>query len=806
MAVKTCALHFPTGEQYLERGSTDRVRRLRRKSIEAIEHISGERAKLITEFYKNNREVSIPIMRGKAIKYLMEKKTVYIDKDELIVGERGDKPKGTPTYPEVCCHTLEDLKLLNDREKVPYKVSEEVFELYKKEIIPFWKGRTIREKIYKEMDEAWMSAYKAGVFTEFMEQRAPGHTVLDDKIYRMGMKDFIAKIDDRINRLDFEKDPIALDKREQLVGMKYAAEGIIIYAKRHAAKLREFAKEENDPVKKEELLNLAEICEWVPENAPRTFHEALQYYWFVHLGVIIELNTWDAFNPGKLDRHLYPFYKKDIEEGKLTKEKAKELLECFWIKFNNQPAPPKVGVTAKESATYTDFAQINLGGLNEDGSDAVNELTYLILDVIEEMRLLQPSTSIHVSKKSSDKFIKKALHIIKTGFGQPSVFNADAVIQELLRQDKSLVDARNGGTSGCVEAGAFGKENYALTGYFNLVKVLEVTLYNGIDPLSGEKIGVETGDVNNFKSFEELMDAFKKQLEYFINVKIKGNLIIERIYARYLPSPFLSIFIDDCIEKGMDYNAGGARYNSLYIQGVGIGTITDSLSAIKYHVFENKRFTMAQLMEMLHKNFNGFERERLILWNKTPKYGNDDDYADSIMKEIFESFFSCVDGRATTKPGGKFRVNMLPTTCHVYFGEVCGATPDGRFAYEPLSEGISPVQGCDRNGPTAVIKSASKMDHLKTGGSLLNVKFTPSFMQTEKGIDAVCGLIKGYFAMDGHHIQFNVIDAETLKKAKKHPERYRDLIVRVAGYSDYFCDLNEKLQDEIIKRTEHETV
>ncbi|MGA1862098.1 glycyl radical protein [Deferribacter thermophilus] len=806
MATKSCVLNFPTGKEYLERGSTERVRRLRRKSLETEERISGERAKIITEFYKNNKEMSIPVVRGKAFKYLMEKKSLYFDKDELIVGERGEAPKAVPTYPEVCCHSLEDLKMLNDREKVPYKVSEEVFELYEKEIIPFWKGKTIRDKIYAEMDEEWLKAYKAGIFTEFMEQRAPGHTVLDDKIYKYGMKDFIKKIDESIANLDFENDPFAFDKKEQLIGMRHAAEGLIIYAKRYSKLLRKMAEKEEDEEKRAELLELSRICDKVPENKPDTFHEALQYYWFVHVGVISELNTWDAFNPGKLDRNLYPFYKKDIEEGLLTKERARELLECFWIKFNNQPAPPKVGVTAKESATYTDFAQINLGGVNEDGSSAVNELTFLILDVIEEMRLLQPSTSIQVSKKSPDRFIKRALQIIKTGFGQPSIFNTDAVIQELLRQGKSIIDARNGGTSGCVEAGAFGKENYALTGYFNLVKVLEVALNNGIDPLTGEKIGVETGDPREFKTFDELMNAFKKQLEYFVNIKLKGNRIIERIYAKYMPSPFLSILIDDCIEKGVDYNAGGARYNSLYVQGVGIGTITDSLSAIKYHVFDTKRFTIDELLMMLKANFKGYEKERLFLWNKTPKYGNDDDYADSIMRQIFETFFSLIDDRPTTKPGGKFRINMLPTTCHVYFGEVCGATPDGRFAHEPLSEGISPVQGCDRNGPTAVIKSAAKMDHIKTGGTLLNMKFSPSFLETEKGIDAVCSLIRSYFAMDGHHIQFNVISADVLKEAKKHPEQYRDLIVRVAGYSDYFCDLNDKLQDEIIRRTEHESM
>ncbi len=788
-----------------KKGVNNRIKELRKQTIEAIESISKERAVLLTEFYKKTKEQIIPIKRAKAFEYILENKEIYINDKELIVGERGELPKATPTYPEITLHSLKDLKVLNDREKVSYEVSDDIFEIYEKEIIPFWQGNTIRDMIFDRMDIKWIEAFESGAFTEFMEQRAPGHTVLDGKIYEKGMTDFIQEIEESLSKIDYENDKEAFEKKEELQAMKIAANAIIKLSHRYADKAKELAEKENKEQRKQELLKIEKICRKVPQFKPETFHEAIQYYWFIHIGVVTELNGWDSFSPGKLDKHLYPFYKRDMEKGILTKEKAKELLENLWIKFHNHPAPPKIGVTAQESSTYTDFAQINIGGIKEDGSSNVNELSYLILDVIDEMRLVQPNASIHISKKTPDKFIKKAIDILKTGFGQPSIFNSDAVVQELLRQGKDIVDARCGGTSGCVESGAFGKENYTLTGYFNIPKILEITINNGIDPIKNKKIGLETGDFESFNTFAELFEAFKKQLHHFIDIKIRGNRTIERIYAKNMPAPFLSVLIDDCIKKGKDYYNGGARYNSSYIQGVGTGTVTDSLSAIKQMVFEDKIFDKSLFKRMLNQNFKGYEKERQMLLNKTHKYGNDDDYADNLMRNVFNEFFSYIDGR-TTYRDGQFRINMLPTTVHVYFGSVLGATADGRKAFEPISEGISPVQGMDKNGPTAVLKSAAKMDHIKTGGTLLNMKFTPDLLKDEKGIDAVCKLIRTYFTSDGHHIQFNVVNAETLKAAQKHPENYGDLIVRVAGYSDYFCHLNEQLQNEIIKRTEHQVV
>jgi pyruvate formate-lyase/glycerol dehydratase family glycyl radical enzyme len=782
---------------------TERVKELRKQSLEAVESLSSERAELMTAFYqKASGLLSTPVQRALAFQYLLENKAVTIYPGELIVGEKSPQAKHAPTFPELCCHTLEDLDILNSRPKTSFKVSPGVRQAYAENIIPFWQGRSMRDLIFDEMTEEWKAAFHAGIFTEFMEQRAPGHTVLDDKIYRMGMLDFQEEINRHLAGLDYLNDPQAYEKQEELRAMHIAAGALIRFAERYAEAALEQAEQEVGGQRQVELLRIANICKNIPAHAPRNFWEALQYYWFVHLGVTTELNTWDAFCPGRLDQHLLPFYERGLADGSLTRESAEELLQCLWIKFNNQPAPPKVGVTAAESGTYTDFAQINLGGLRPDGSDGVNEVSYLLLDVIEEMRLLQPSSSIQVSKKNPDRFIKRASRIIRTGFGQPSVFNADLIVQELVRMGKSVGDARCGGSSGCVEVGAFGKENYNLTGYFNLPKVLEITLHNGIDPRSGQRIGLETGEPRQFATFEQLFAAFERQVNYFVDIKVRGNNVIERLYARYMPCPFLSLLIDDCIARGRDYHEGGAHYNTTYIQGVGVGTMADALSALKYHVYDQGTFSMDELLAVLADNFAGQERTRQVLLNRTPKYGNDDDYADGLMVRVFEAYFNAVDGRRNTK-GGEYHINLLPTTVHVYFGSVTGATPDGRQTGMPLSEGVSPVQGADRHGPTAALRSVAKMDHVRTGGTLLNQKFTPQVLASEDGLDKLVQLIRGYFRLDGHHIQFNVVDVATLRAAQQNPEQYRSLIVRVAGYSDYFCDLSPTLQEEIIARTEH---
>ncbi len=781
-----------------------RIERLRLQSLAAVPSVSIERARLLTEFFRLERTklLSEPRRRSGALGYILANKRLYFGDDELIVGERGEEPKATPTYPEVTVHELEDLRVLDARTRTAYRVEDQVFETQRDVVLPFWRGRSLRERIFAAMTPEWQAAYQAGVFTEFMEQRSPGHTVLDDKIYRLGFRQLADRCREAIAGLDFINDPGALEKREELSAMAEAAQALIAFAGRYASLAKEKAGLEQDENRRLELEKIADVCSRVPAQAPTDFWEALQYYWFVHLGVITELNPWDSFNPGRLDQHLLPFYEKGLADGSLTREKARELLCAFWIKFNNQPAPPKVGVTAEESGTYTDFALINLGGVTPSGEDGVNELSFLILEVIQEMRLLQPSSMVQLSRKNPESFLLRALEITKTGFGQPSFFNSEALIQEMLRQGKSLADARCGGASGCVETGAFGKEAYILTGYFNLPKVLELALNDGFDHRCGRQLGPRTGPAESFSSFDDLFAAFITQLEYFVDLKIAANNVIERLYATYLPAPFLSLLIDDCLERGVDYHAGGARYNTSYIQGVGIGTMADSLAAIEHHVFREKTLELARLVELLREDFESDPELRLRLRAAAPKYGNDDQAADRHMQAVFRAFFQAVDGKPNTR-GGMHRINMLPTTCHVYFGRVTLATADGRPQFQPLSEGISPVQGSDRRGPTAVIRSAAKMDHLLTGGTLLNLKFTPSFFEAPGAMAGLAALIRTYFQLDGHHVQFNVVNAETLKAAVNDPQNHRDLIVRVAGYSDYFVDLGAELQEEIISRTAH---
>ena len=785
-----------------KRGMNERIQRLREQSVTTPVHIDLERAKIETDFYKeNDGKYSVPVMRAMTLKEYFSKKTLYFGDDELILGEKGKNPQASPTFPELCCHSEEDMKVMSERKLVSFHTTEEDRELQAAEIIPFWKGRTIREKLLSKMTPEWHDCYEAGIFTEFMEQRGPGHTCGGEQVFTTGYLDYKEKIKKTMDALDWMNDPEASDKMEELKAMDICCDAVITLGERYHEMAVEKAAAETDPKRKAELEQIAKNLEVVPAHKPQTFWQAIQLYWFTHLAVTTELNPWDAFSPGRLDQHLNPYYEADVEAGILDDEHALELLECLWVKFYNQPAPVKVGITLKESATYTDFANINTGGVTPEGKNGVNNVSYLILDCMDEMKLVQPNSNVTISKKTPQKFLKRACEISRKGWGQPAFYNTEAQITELINAGKSLEDARRGGSSGCVETGAWGNEAYILTGYMNIPKIFQLTLFNGFDEYSGKQLGLQLGYAKDFKTFDELWTAFKKQLKHFVDIKIRGNNVIERLYAEEMPAPCLSVVTNDCISNAKDYNAGGARYNTNYIQGVGIGTVTDCVASVKYNVFDEKNFTMEELIDAMEHDFEGYDYIYSLVHDKTPKYGNDDDYADELMREIFDLYHDTIVGRPNMK-GGKYGIDMLPTTCHVYFGDVILATPNGRKAHKPVSEGISPEKSADTNGPTAVIKSCAKMDHLATAGTLLNQKFTPNVVAGEAGLNNMASLVRSYFAMDGHHIQFNVVDRQTLIEAQKHPEDHKDLIVRVAGYSDFFRNLDKPLQDEIIERTE----
>lgn len=785
-----------------KRGMNERIQRLREQSVTTPVHIDLERAKIETDFYKeNDGKYSVPVMRAMTLKEYFSKKTLYFGDDELILGEKGKNPQASPTFPELCCHSEEDMKVMSERKLVSFHTTEEDRKLQAAEIIPFWKGRTIREKLLSRMTPEWHDCYEAGIFTEFMEQRGPGHTCGGEQVFTTGYLDYKEKIKKTMDALDWMNDPEASDKMEELKAMDICCDAVIILGERYHEMAVEKAAAETNPKRKAELEQIAKNLEVVPAHKPQTFWQAIQLYWFTHLAVTTELNPWDAFSPGRLDQHLNPYYEADVEAGILDDEHALELLECLWVKFYNQPAPVKVGITLKESATYTDFANINTGGVTPEGKNGVNNVSYLILDCMDEMKLVQPNSNVTISKKTPQKFLKRACEISRKGWGQPAFYNTEAQITELINAGKSLEDARRGGSSGCVETGAWGNEAYILTGYMNIPKIFQLTLFNGFDEYSGKQLGLQLGYAKDFKTFDELWAAFKKQLKHFVDIKIRGNNVIERLYAEEMPAPCLSVVTNDCISNAKDYNAGGARYNTNYIQGVGIGTVTDCVASVKYNVFDEKNFTMEELIDAMEHDFEGYDYIYSLVHDKTPKYGNDDDYADDLMREIFDLYHDTIVGRPNMK-GGKYGIDMLPTTCHVYFGDVILATPNGRKAHKPVSEGISPEKSADTNGPTAVIKSCAKMDHLATAGTLLNQKFTPNVVAGEAGLNNMASLVRSYFAMDGHHIQFNVVDRQTLIEAQKHPEDHKDLIVRVAGYSDFFRNLDKPLQDEIIERTE----
>ncbi|MGQ9648235.1 MAG: glycyl radical protein [Thermodesulfobacteriota bacterium] len=767
----------------------------------AVPELFHHRAVSVTHSYQETEGQPLVTRRAKMLERILSEHPLSIQDGELIIGMKTLKPRGSPVFPEINCSWVErDLDAIATRSNTPFLVSEETKKILKEEVFSYWRNRQINDRIMEAVPSEIWHAESRGVIYNYFTSRTIGHFAADyAKVLNKGMKGIKTEIQEALSKLHFEE-PKYIHKKQFLEALIIVCDAAILFARRYAQEARRLASREKDPQRKAELQKIAKICEKVPENPAQTFHEALQSFWFTHL--ILNLETCGhSISPGRFDQYLYPFLRKSLDSGELREEEAQELLDLLWVKFDEITLAKNSG-ESDTSSSYPDFQQLNIGGLTPDGLDATNELSYMCLTALEHTKLPQPQLSAQISTKTSPKFLLRCCEVIKYGMGMPAIFNADLIVLGMVNRGKTLQDARRGSINGCVSPYCDGKDRAASTGYFNLAKCLELALNNGMDRLTGEQLGPATGEPQEFSSFEDFIDAFRKQVIHFVEMKVKYDNIVRDIYAAYCPVPFTSALMDDCIEKALDWHGGGAHYNQAVISGVGLGTVADALSAIKKHVFDQKKITMAQLKEALDKDFKGYELLRHDLVNKTPHYGNDDDSAD-LLALLTQTLFCSEVEKHRDIQGAKYYVDLLPTTSHIALGKLTGATPDGRHASAWLSEGVSPVQGHDLCGPTAAARSVSKLDHARCNGTLLNMKFNPECLKTPEDLQKLASLIRGYFDLGGFHIQLNIIDKATLRDAQKFPENYRNLLVRVAGYSDYFVLLSRAIQDEIISRTEH---
>jgi len=763
----------------------------------------AERAVSVTRSYRETEGQPLDTRRALMLKRILSEHPVRIQEGELLIGMKTPKPRGSPVFPEINCAWVErDLDILADRSNTPFHVSDETKQILRAEVFPYWRGRQVIDRLMEIVpasDEIWRADAR-GVIYNYFTSRTIGHiTVGYAKVLNKGMNGIKADIKQRLSGLHFE-DPEYIRKMQFLEAVAGACDAVILFAERHAGEARRLAAGEKDARRRQELEKIAAVCERVPAYPARTFHEALQSFWFTQLILNLETDG-HAISPGRFDQYLYPFYRHSIDSGESTREQAQELLDLLWIKLDEITVAKNSG-ESQTSSSYPEFQNTNIGGLTPEGHDATNELSYMCLTALEHVQLPQPQLSAQISTKSPPRFLLRCCELLKYGMGLPAMFNSDTLVLGMTSRGMTLADARSGSVNGCVAANCDGKDRMASSGYFNLAKCLELALNNGVDRITREQLGPATGKPADFATFDDLMQALRKQVSYFVDLKVKYDNIVRDIYGTYCPVPFTSAVIDDCIEKALDWHRGGAHYNEATMSGVGIGTVADSLSAIRSHVFEARTFSMRELQKALDENFRGHERLYQILVNKTPHYGNDDDVADSLAVLSEKVLCDEVEKHRDIQ-GAAYYVDLLPTTSHIALGQVTGATPDGRHAGDWLSEGVSPVQGHDRCGPTAVAKSVGKLDHARTNGTLLNMKISPQCLKTTEDLHKLAALIRGFFDQGGHHVQFNIIDAATLRDAQQNPQNHRNLIVRVAGYSDYFVLLSRDIQEEILSRTEH---
>ena len=781
-------------------GPAPRAERITERFLAITPEICVERAKLVTASYQETEAEPIYIRRAKALEKILAEMTIFILEDELIVGNQATKPRSSPIFPEFSCKWLEDeLDRLEKRSGDVFLISEEKKQTLR-ELFAYWDGKTSNERATALMTPEAKDAQAAGVFTVgnyFFN--GVGHISVDyGKVLAVGLTGITAEAEAEMAKLDVT-DPDQLKKMHFLRAVVIANQAVIKFAERFAKEAERLAATEKNAKRKAELEEIARICYKVPAQPAETFWEALQSFWFVQLTIQLESNG-HSISPMRFDQYMYPYYK--ASEDKMSMEDMQEVLDLLWIKFNEINKVRDEGST-KAFGGYPMFQNLIVGGLTRRGEDATNELSFMCLQASANTKLYQPSISIRIHERTPDSLYMKALDVSRVGLGMPAYYSDRIIIPGLLSRGLTREDARDYGIIGCVEPQVGGKtEGWHDAAFFNMAKVLELALNNGVDPLTGQKLGPKTGDLTSFKSFDDVMAAYKTQMEYFVKLLVISDNAVDIAHGERTPLPFLSSLVADCIVKGKSLQEGGAHYNFTGPQGVGVANVGDSLAAIKKLVFEEKGISLTELKEVLATDFEGAEDVRQMLLNRAPKFGNDNELADELARQGALIYCDQVEKYQNPR-GGQFQPGLYPVSANVPLGTVVGATPDGRKAGTPLADGVSPVSGRDNLGPTAAVKSVAKLDHqIASNGTLLNQKFHPNALKDEEGLRNLKALTETLFTGGGLHVQYNVVSRETLLDAQEHPENYRGLVVRVAGYSAFFTALDPALQNDIIARTE----
>ena len=770
-----------------------------------VPSICIERAKIVTESYKRTEGMPWVLRRAHALKDMLEQMTIFIDPEELIVGNHGSRARAALIFPEFGTLSKKELDLMPVRKVDTLQISEEDKAQLLDEIYPYWENRNTgdisRYYIDPSIMEVLDSPYR--VFNPLSRTRSGyGHYLPNiEKAVRCGFKSIEKEAREHLESLDL-MDPDLVEKRNFYQAMLVICQGVKAFSKRYSDLAQKMAGEESDPRRKQELLLIAKNTSRVPYEPAESFFEALQSYWFTILIDYCGQNG-SAISGGRVDQMFWPYYKADIENGVIVREEAREMLEALWVK---QSDIIKAGTysSAKNNGGFATTINFVLGGVDENGEDAVNDLTWLCLDAEESVFNSEPNTSIRISSKNPDRLIGRVLEILthKEG-GKLPFFNDDIIIPALLDDGVSLKDARNYAIVGCVEptpsGNTMGRTNSC---YFNLAKCLELALFDGVCQMSGQQMGPHTGLLTDFTDFEQVKRAYEIQTEYFIRMMVSSLNAIEKLHGDYTPHIYCSMLLDGCMESGKDCTRGGAKYDFVGVQGVGIADVGDSLTAIRRLVFEEKTVRTQDLMEAMKTNFAANPLLRHILLNRAPKYGNDIEEADAMVAYVGEHYCRTVRSYKNLS-GGAYRPGLFCLSSNTPLGKQVCALPSGREAGTPLGDGgISPKHGMDLLGPTASAKSVARVNHrLASNGVNFNLKFMPTLLKNPEDRQKLCDLIRAYFQMDGMHIQFNILSPEKLVAAQKNPEKYRSLVVRVAGYSAFFVELDKDIQDEIISRT-----